>query len=127
MIKRSIPLMLQLSFLAILILIISVVIQFWIPEIRISKNWFVALIILYLFTLLAIQLLVKYIKSRISHFANAFMLLNFGKLLLFSIVIVVYSIINHDDAISFTLTFFLYYLIFTSYETITLLKLQKQG
>ncbi len=124
--KKPIPVILQLSLIGILIVIVSLIIQIWIPQIKISRNWIAILILLYLFTLIVIRLLKKYIHNKISYFANAFMLVNFGKLILFSAIIVIYSIFNGDDAISFTITFFLYYLMFTAFEVVSLLKIQKK-
>ena len=117
--------MLRFSYFTIAIVLLSLIVQLWIPAIIISKVWPLILLFLYVFTLIAIFVLLKYIGSKISYFANAFMLVNFGKLLLFSIIIVTYAWLNHDDAISFTITFFIYYLLLTSYEIVTLLKLQK--
>ena len=82
---------------------------------------------MYAFTLFAFNMLTKYIGSKITYFANAFMLVNFGKLVLFSIVIVVYAWLVHDDAIPFTITFFIYYFLLTTYEIIALLKMQKNS
>jgi len=58
-------------------------------------------------------------------FANAFMLVNFGKLILFTAIILIYAWFNRSEAISFTITFFVYYLILTTYEIIALLRIQK--
>lgn len=82
---------------------------------------------MYAFTLFAFNMLTTYIGSKITYFANAFMLVNFGKLVLFSIVIVVYAWLFHDDTISFTVTFFIYYFLLTTYEIIALLKMQKKS
>ncbi len=114
------------TYFTLAILIISLIIQFWIPAIVISNVWPFILLFLYSFTLFAIIMLSKYIGSRISYFANAFMLVNFGKLVLFSIIIVVYAWLNRDKAISFTITFFVYYLLLTTYEVIILLRMQKK-
>ncbi len=63
-------------------------------------------------------------ENRLSKFANAYMLVNFGKLVIFSIIIVVYAVLNKEDAISFMLTFFIYYFIFTIFEVFALLRLK---
>lgn len=115
------------SIYSIIIAAISLVIDLWVPSIEISYVWYAILAFLYLFTMFAYVLLVKYIESRISYFANAFMLVNFGKLVLFTLIIVIYAWLNRSDAISFTVTFFIYYLLLTIYEIISLLKMQKKA
>ena len=117
---------LKFGYFTLLIVLISLVVQFWIPGIKISNVWPYILLFLFSFTSLAIFMLSKYIGSKISYFANAFMLVNFGKLVLFSTIIVIYAWLNRDEAISFTITFFVYYLALTAYEIITLLKMQKR-
>ncbi len=108
------------------VLLLSLFVEFLLPSFAISIVWPLILLFLYLFTLGAYFLLANYIGSKLSSFANAFILVNFGRLIIFSIIIVVYSIIRHSDAISFTLTFFGYYLILTSYEIIAIFRLQKK-
>ncbi len=117
--------LLRFGYFTALVLLLSIAVQLWIPEIKISPVWPYILLFLFLFTSFAIIILSKYISSKISYFANAFMLVNFGKLVLFSVIIVVYAWLVHDEAISFTITFFVYYLILTIYEIVILLKMQK--
>jgi len=96
-----------------------------VPAIQISSAWPFIILFMYLFTLFAFIMLSKYTSSKLTYFANAFMLVNFGKLLLFSIIILVYAWLNHDDAISFTITFFVYYLLLTTYELLHCSKCKK--
>ncbi len=110
-----------------IILIISLVFQFWVSKIVISPVWPFILVFLYAFTILATVMLFKYIDSRISAFANAFMLVNFGKLVIFTLIIIIYALFVREDAIPFTVTFFIYYLLMTTYEIVTLLRMQKSS
>ncbi len=109
-----------------IILVLSIIIDQLVPQIPISPSWPYILIFLYFFTFAAFSILMKYLESRISLFANAFMLVNFGKLVLFTILILIYAWFNRKDAIPFTITFFIYYLLLTSYEIVSLLKIQKR-
>lgn len=120
------PFIVGFSFYSGIILLLSIIIQLLIPELKISSTWPFILIFIYGFTLYAFIILVKYIDTKLTYFANAFMLVNFGKLILFSIIIIVYAWLVRDDAISFTVTFFVYYLLLTAYEIKSLLKLQKK-
>ncbi len=115
----------KFSYYTIVIMLISYAIQLWVPAIKIASVWPFILIFLYVFTLFVTILLTKFVSSKISSFANAYMLANFSKLVLFSIIIVVYALLNRSQAISFTITFFVYYLLLTTYEVFELLNLQK--
>ena len=124
--KNRVPFFIKnFSYYSSIILLLSLVVQQWIPAIQISPSWPFILLFMYAFTLFAFVMLAKYTSSKLTYFANAFMLVNFGKLVLFSIIIIVYAWLNHDDAIAFTITFFVYYLLLTTYEIIALLKMQK--
>ncbi len=107
-------------------MLLSIIIQNWIPVLKISNVWPYILLFMYGFTLYAFTMLVKYMNAKLTYFANAFMLVNFGKLVLFSVIIVIYALLNRDDAIPFTATFFVYYFLLTSFEIVALLKLQKK-
>lgn len=115
----------QFSILAVIILVLSIVIDFYIPKIQISKAYPYILIALYLITIGIFRMLSKSMESRLSKFANTYMLVNFGKLILFLIIILSYSYLNRDDAISFMLTFFSYYFTFTIFEIVALLGMKK--
>lgn len=67
------------------------------------------------------------IKERTSRFVNYFMISIFVKLIFYSILIVLYSLINAEDIIPFLITFFIYYLCFTIFELIEILKATKKG
>ncbi len=123
--SKTAQFIIRLSFITFILLLITLVVQFGVPNVPLSPVWPYILIFLYSFTLLAFRMLIKYINSKMSFFANAFMLVNFGKLFLFTIIIVVYAWFNKSDAISFTIIFFIYYFVMTTYEVIALLKLQK--
>ena len=109
----------------IAIFLVSFILQYYLPNFPISSRWPYILAFLYVFTIIAFVILLKFIESRISMFSNAFMLVNFGKLILFTAIILIYAWFNRSEAISFTITFFVYYLILTTYEIIALLRIQK--
>ena len=65
--------------------------------------------------------IVHYILLRISvkrpnSFINYFMLLTFGKLLFYLTIILIYALVNRDDAVSFILSFAALYIFFTAFE-----------
>lgn len=61
-------------------------------------------------------LLIKSIRSNPKRFINRFMILTFGKLLLYFSLIVSYSLFVRSDAIAFILAFAVLYLFYTVFE-----------
>ena len=114
----------QLSILTMFVLTLSIITDFFIPKIKISEMYPYILIFLYLATLGIFRLIAKSMESRLSRFANIYMLAIFAKLILFTVIILLYSFLNPDDAVSFMLTFFVYYFIFTSFEIYSLLRIK---
>lgn len=116
----------KLSVLVAILGLLSVVIVLWIPALPISQAFPYVLLFLYLATLLMYSLLSKSIQKRTSQFANTVMLVNFGKLVFYAVIIFVYAYINRSDAVSFILTFFAYYFVITTLEVFALLGLGKK-
>ncbi len=114
----------QLSILTMFVLTLSIITDFFIPKIKISEMYPYILIFLYLATLGIFRLIAKSMESRLSRFANIYMLAIFAKLILFTVIILLYSFLNPDDAVSFMLTFFVYYFVFTSFEIYSLLRIK---
>ena len=114
---------LKLSTLAALLGLASTAISYGVPNIPISPVFPYILIFLFLSTLIIYLALKKAIKKRASLFTNAVMLVNFGKLFFYGIIIFVYAYLNRADAVSFILTFFIYYFAFTTFEVFALLKI----
>ena len=116
----------KLTGLAIALGLASVAVFFWVPALTISPAFPFILLFLYLSTLFIFLALARSINKRTSQFANAVMLVNFGKLLFYALVIFVYAYLNRSDAVSFILTFFVYYFVFTGFEVFALLKIDKK-
>jgi predicted ABC-type exoprotein transport system permease subunit len=73
------------------------------------------------------HLMAKSKGEKLSRFTNRFMLLTFTRLLLYIGVILIYVfLVNRSDAIPFVITFFLYYLAFTTFEVIEMLRSAKE-
>lgn len=113
------------SLYAVVIGLISSAIYWWVPVIPISPSFLYILVLMYSLTALLIALLMRSMKNKLSRFVNAFMLLNFAKLILYTIVIFIYAWLNKQSAAAFIVTFFTYYLLFTVYEIVILLKINK--
>lgn len=117
----------KLSILVAILGLISIAVALWIPALHISQAFPYVLLFLYLSTIVMYSLLSKSIQKRTSQFANAVMLVNFGKLVFYAVIIFVYAYINRSDAVSFILTFFAYYFVITTFEVFALLGLGKKN
>ena len=105
--------------------LISSLIYWWVPQLPLSPAFLYILILMYVLTMLLIALLIKSMQNKLSQFVNAFMLLNFAKLILYTIIIFAYAWTNRDDAVAFIITFFVYYVLLSAYEIIVFLKINK--
>jgi hypothetical protein len=117
----------SLTIFTVLIALISYGVFHWVTAIPITATYLFIIVFMYVVTLLILWLLSKSMERRLSQFANAFMLMNFGKLILFSLVIFLYAWFNRTDAASFIITFFIYYLFYTGYEIVVLLNINRQS
>lgn len=99
---------------------LSLLIQLGVPQLKITPAFPFILIFFFLATWIILLILEKSFRSKLSRFANAYMLINFVKLILFSAVIAVYALTNKEDAVSFVITFFVYYIFFTLFEVVEL-------
>lgn len=71
-------------------------------------------------------LFIRHKSSKLSSFANFFMLATFLKLIVYLAVIVVYLLFNKEEAAPFLITFLLYYIIFTAIEVASVTGLQQK-
>lgn len=115
----------QLSSLAIVLIGLSLLISYFLPELPLTSAYLFIIVLIYLTTLFVFMLLIKGLKDKFSHFVNLFLLVNFGKLFLYIIIIFIYSFLNRKGAVSFSISFFVYYFFFTVFEVISLLRLKK--
>lgn len=125
--NRSVSFSRGFTIFTVIILLVSMAIYLWVPSIHITPMFHYILLFMYALTMLVYTMLQKTIGDKLSKFVNVYMLVNFGKLVLFSIIIFIYAWFNRDDAVPFILTFFIYYILFTAYEVISLLKVSKSN
>ncbi len=111
----------------LIIALISSAVYIWVPQIPLTHVYPYLLFLIYLLTLLIIYMLIRSMEKKPNRFVNAFMLMNFGKLFLYVIIIFIYAWINREDAVAFIITFFAFYLIFTAYEIIYLMRLSRSA
>lgn len=112
----------QLFIIAFLALILTFGLSYIVPVEFISSAWPFILGFFFAISMLVHRFLLKKAGGHQGKFINAFMLSTTIKLLLYLTIILIYVLINRDDAIGFIFTFFAYYLIFTSFEIYSILK-----
>lgn len=73
-------------------------------------------------TLLMHRYLLMVTDGKPNAFINRFLMMTTVKLLGYLGVITVYALVNRDDAVPFTVTFLVYYIIYSVFEVVALLK-----
>jgi len=115
----------QFTAFMLLLIPITLILEYLIPALRVTSSWPGILVFMYILTLGVLYLLAKSLKKRMSMFVNIYLLVSFGKMMLYAVILFVYAWLNPDDAISFILTFLVYYIILLIYEVVVLLRIQK--
>ncbi|HEY9114124.1 MAG TPA: hypothetical protein VIN10_05450 [Bacteroidales bacterium] len=115
----------QISALAILLIVASLLILRFVPAIPITPSFLYIIIFIYAFTVLVFKMLLKGQQDKLSRFVNLYLLVNFGKLVIYITIIFIYAYLNRADAVPFILTFFVYYFAFTIFEIASLLQIKK--
>ena len=105
-----------------IILAVSIVIFYQVPAVPVNSSFIFILLFIYAVTLVSYYFFKKSMTERISRFANVYMLGTFAKLIIYSVIIVIYAWFNRGEAVSFILTFFIYYLLLTVYEVTALMR-----
>jgi len=76
-------------------------------------------------TLVVYHFMLKSLESRPARFINVFLLTTMLKLIAFMTFMVVYALLNREVARPFIIAFFVLYIIYTSIEVVSLLKVNK--
>ena len=95
--------------------------QYYVPVLPFLLLFFAATTIL----IHAYQL--KMAKKNMAKFASSNMLLSFSKLFLYSLVAIIYFILDTENAIVFVICLMLFYLVFTTFEVVSVLKITKEN
>lgn len=114
----------QFTLFVLIIGIVTYIVQGVVPQLPIYPYWPGILFFLYAFTFYLYWQLAKYFGERLSKFTNALMLVNFGKMMFYTFVIMIFIWYNRAEALSFSLTFFVFYALISVFEIRALLKLK---
>ncbi|MDA3906283.1 MAG: hypothetical protein PF484_09435 [Bacteroidales bacterium] len=115
----------RIIIISLITAVLTFILTYIIPEKFISYSWPYIIIFFLSISLLVHRFLLKKSIDHQGKFINAFMLATTVKLLLYLAIILIYVLLNRYDAIGFIITFFSYYLIFTSFEIFSILKFLK--
>ncbi len=118
---------LRLGILTLILGLLTFVSGLLFPAIHITVSYPYILIFLFLFSWATFYVTAKSLGKKISRFANTYMIINFMKLVIFSLFILAYAYLNKADAVSFILTFFIYYIFFTALEVMGLKQINEAG
>jgi len=89
-----------------------------------TKYWPILLLLFAGITLSLVTLLFSASEKKFSKFSNTFMIASMVKILLLLVLIAAYSFKFPSDAIRFSITLLLFYILFLAFEIFWLLKLQ---
>jgi len=90
----------------------------------ITRFWPFLLLLFAGITMSLVTLLFSASEKKFSHFSNIFMIASMLKILILMILIGAYAFKFKDDAIRFSVTLLVFYLLYLGFEIIWLLKLQ---
>ncbi len=112
----------KLTIFAAVIAIAAIFFRLMAPPQHITPAWFILLIFFYLLTAGIYSFLIYSARERMARFNTRFMLTTVVKLFLFMIILVIYILVNTQDAVNFLITFLIYYLLFTGFEVYNVAK-----
>jgi len=112
----------NLAIFTIIIALVGCVVVYFLPDNYISPVIPYLFLFFFVVTLLVHFILLKATGKRFAKFVPYFMLATTLKLFLYAVVLLLYTFTHRADAINFIISFFILYLLFTAFETITLLR-----
>lgn len=117
---------LQLLVFTLVVVIITAVAWFIAPAKYISPTLPAFPVFFFLVTFLVHRSLIGRIKSG-TGFIQQYMIVTVGKLLLFMAILLIYAFTQTHDALAFTVAFLVYYLLFSGFEVVSMLKANERA
>ena len=78
-------------------------------------------------TLTNSYILIKASRKKFLRYLNVYLLTTVLKLFLFTAIIIIYVLLNKTDLVPFTISFFILYLCYTTFEVVWLVSFSKTG
>ncbi len=116
----------KLAIYTLLVGLIAFIAAFNLPDKFVSPALLYIILFFFAISVITYYLAIKAFSHKTSRYANFFMITVFAKLILYVSIIIIYAFINAGDIVSFILTFFIVYFLFTIFETIEIFKAQKR-
>ncbi len=116
---------LRMAILTLILGLLTFLFTLLFSSIHVTGTYPYILAFLFLFSWTAFYLTAKSMEKKITRFANTYMIINFLKLVIFSLFLLAYAYLNKADAASFIITFFIYYVFFTALEIMSLKQLSE--
>ncbi len=107
---------LQLIGLALLLALLTFGFSWLFPAVHVTPAYPFLLGFLFASSWLAFYVTAKSMQKKLSRFANVYMIVNFLKLVIFSLFLLAYAYLHKEDAAPFMVTFFIYYVFYTVLE-----------
>lgn len=110
---------------AVLIVIVALIFYSLTPSEYYTNSFPYLLGFFILASIIVYHFMLKAIEKRPARFVNSFMLATMIKLFFYMAVMITYALLHREEAMSFIVTFFILYVIFTIIEVVALLKVNK--
>jgi hypothetical protein len=111
----------RLFIFSLIIGVIAFAISYFLPKTLITPALPYLFPFFFAVTLIIHYLLLKAYERRHSRFITSFMLVIFLKLFFYLSIMVVYVLINKTDAMRFIITYFIFYVFYTTFEVVSIL------
>ncbi len=76
-------------------------------------------------SLISFFILIRSLNAKLSRFINTFLITTVAKLILYIGIMILYVLLNPNDAVPFMITFFILYLLYTVFELVKMIPLTK--
>jgi len=116
--------MTQFSIFVFFLAVVTYLLQAYAQGVPVSPYWPFILGFLSVFTIFIYKQLSDQYDNKLSRFTNTLMLVNFGKMILYTVIILAVAWFWRNQALSFSLTFLVYYFLITFFEIRALLRLK---
>lgn len=117
----------NLSIFTVIFFIPGLIFYLLAPEQYVSPVLLFIYPVFFLLTLLSFRIINKSLTIKFSRFVNIYMILTVAKLLIYLLIILLYSLVFRNDAVNFIISFFIIYLAYTFFEILAIIKLPQKS
>jgi hypothetical protein len=114
--------LLRLTVFSTILYIVSIVFAVIADQSLISKAYYFFVPFFYIFAIINRYLLIVARKNNGKRFSLVYLAISIGRLIISIFILIAYSLLFREDAYQFMIGFFVFYLLFTTYEIVLLQK-----